>query len=184
MDAGTDIGAPSGRIIGAIGIGVTAFRRCTGIYLAKTWQTSNSRRAGASFALDDADRQHRGSKGQLRLPCRLPVIGASNELLCAISCGDQHRAIGSRGAEPGFGRGNGRRLGLAETHIEAFLLDDMQARLTKVAAEQATARSRARRERDATASLLRTAWARMKPADDGHGGHLRGSTRATLVAFD
>ena len=30
-------------------------------------------------------------------------------------------AIGSRGAEPGFGRGNGRRLGLAETHIQPHL---------------------------------------------------------------
>ena len=38
-DAGTDIGAPAGRIIGAIGIGVIASRRCTGIYLAKTWPT-------------------------------------------------------------------------------------------------------------------------------------------------
>jgi hypothetical protein len=37
--------------------------------------------------LDDADRQLRGSKGQLRLPCRLPVIRASNELLCAIDHG-------------------------------------------------------------------------------------------------
>jgi hypothetical protein len=26
-------------------------------------------------------------------------------------------AIGGRGTEPGFGRGNSRRLGLAETHI-------------------------------------------------------------------
>jgi hypothetical protein len=39
---------------------------------------------------------------------------------------------------------------------EAFLRDDMQARLTKVAAEQAAARSRARRERDAAA--WKTAW--------------------------
>jgi hypothetical protein len=30
-------------------------------------------------------------------------------------------AIGGRGAEPGFGRGNGRRLGLAETHVQPRL---------------------------------------------------------------
>ncbi|HZC96838.1 MAG TPA: hypothetical protein VE267_12045, partial [Bradyrhizobium sp.] len=30
-------------------------------------------------------------------------------------------AIRSRGAEPGFGRGNGRRLGLAETHVKPHL---------------------------------------------------------------
>src|SRR5215813_1085047 len=30
-------------------------------------------------------------------------------------------AIGGRGAEPGFGRGNGRRLGLAETHVQPHL---------------------------------------------------------------
>jgi hypothetical protein len=30
-------------------------------------------------------------------------------------------AIGGGGAEPGFGRGNGRRLGLAETHIQPHL---------------------------------------------------------------
>jgi hypothetical protein len=39
-DAGTDISAPAGRTSGAIGIGAIAFRRCTGIYLAKTWRTS------------------------------------------------------------------------------------------------------------------------------------------------
>ena len=31
--------APSGGISGAAGIGAIAFRRCTGIYLAKTWRT-------------------------------------------------------------------------------------------------------------------------------------------------
>src|SRR5438477_4758134 len=30
-------------------------------------------------------------------------------------------AIGGRGAEPGFGRGNGRRLGLAETHVQPYM---------------------------------------------------------------
>ena len=30
-------------------------------------------------------------------------------------------AIGGGGAEPGFGRGNGRRLGLAETHVQPHL---------------------------------------------------------------
>ena len=39
---------------------------------------------------------------------------------------------------------------------EAFLRDDVQVRLAKVAAEQAAARSRDRREREAAASLLRT----------------------------
>jgi len=39
---------------------------------------------------------------------------------------------------------------------EAFLRDDVQVRLAKVAAEQATARSRGRREGEAAASLLRT----------------------------
>ncbi|MES3100588.1 hypothetical protein [Sphingomonas faeni] len=39
---------------------------------------------------------------------------------------------------------------------EAFLRDDVQVRLAKVAAEQAVARSRGRREREAAASLLRT----------------------------
>jgi hypothetical protein len=37
--AGTGIGAPNGRISGTAGIGAIAFRRRTGIYLAKTWQT-------------------------------------------------------------------------------------------------------------------------------------------------
>lgn len=39
---------------------------------------------------------------------------------------------------------------------EAFLRDDIQVRLTKVAAERATKRSRTRREREAAASLLRS----------------------------
>jgi hypothetical protein len=39
---------------------------------------------------------------------------------------------------------------------EAFLRDDVQVRLAKVAAEQAATRSRARRGREAAASLLRT----------------------------
>lgn len=39
---------------------------------------------------------------------------------------------------------------------EAFLRDDVQIRLAKVAAEQAAARSRGRREREAAASLLRS----------------------------
>jgi len=39
---------------------------------------------------------------------------------------------------------------------EAFLRGDVQARLAKVAAEQAAARSRGRREREAASSLLRT----------------------------
>jgi hypothetical protein len=38
-DAGTDIGAPAGKIIGATGIGAIAFLRRGGIYLAKTWRT-------------------------------------------------------------------------------------------------------------------------------------------------
>ncbi len=38
-DAGTDIGAAAGKIIGDTGIGAIAFRRPGGIYLAKTWRT-------------------------------------------------------------------------------------------------------------------------------------------------
>lgn len=48
---------------------------------------------------------------------------------------------------------------------EAFLRDDIQVRLAKVAAEQAAARSRGRREREAAASLLRTLQSRGDPLD-------------------
>ena len=48
---------------------------------------------------------------------------------------------------------------------EAFLRDDVQARLAKVAAEQAAARSRGRREREAAASLLRTLRSRRDALD-------------------
>lgn len=48
---------------------------------------------------------------------------------------------------------------------EAFLRDDVQVRLAKVAAEQAAARSRARREREAAAGLLRTLRADGEPLD-------------------
>lgn len=48
---------------------------------------------------------------------------------------------------------------------EAFLRDDLQARLAKVAAEQAAARSRQRRQREAAASLLRRLRADGNPID-------------------
>lgn len=48
---------------------------------------------------------------------------------------------------------------------EAFLRDDVQVRLAKVAAAQAAARSRGRREREAAASLLRTLQSRGDPLD-------------------
>jgi hypothetical protein len=47
----------------------------------------------------------------------------------------------------------------------AFLQEDMQKRLAKVAAEQAAARSRARREREAATSLLRALRSRGQPLD-------------------
>lgn len=67
---------------------------------------------------------------------------------------------------------------------EAFLRDDIQVRLAKVAAEQAAARSRGRREREAAASLLRTLRGRGDPLDpDLKRGLERGDAAALAVGF-
>jgi hypothetical protein len=67
---------------------------------------------------------------------------------------------------------------------EAFLRDDVQVRLAKVAAEQATARSRDRREREAAASLLRTLRSRGDPlSPDLERGLERGDATALADGF-
>lgn len=67
---------------------------------------------------------------------------------------------------------------------EAFLRDDLQVRLAKVAAEQGAARSRGRREREAAASLLRTLRDRGDPLDpDLERGLERGDPAALAEGF-
>ena len=62
---------------------------------------------------------------------------------------------------------------------EAFLRDDVQVRLAKVAVEQAAARSRGRREREAAASLLRALRSSGETLDsDLEGGLERGDASA------
>jgi hypothetical protein len=68
---------------------------------------------------------------------------------------------------------------------EEFLRNDMQARLTKVATEQAAARSRARRERDAAASLLRTLRASGRPLEHNLEAGLEcGDSQAIKAGFE
>lgn len=67
---------------------------------------------------------------------------------------------------------------------EAFLRDDVQVRLAKVAAEQAAAWSRGRREREAAASLLRTLRSGGEPLDpDLMRGLERGDANALADGF-
>lgn len=67
---------------------------------------------------------------------------------------------------------------------EAFLRDDVQVRLAKVAAEQAAARSRGRRQREAAASLLRTLRAGGDALDPGLEHRLeRGEADALAEGF-
>lgn len=67
---------------------------------------------------------------------------------------------------------------------EAFLRDDVQVRLAKVAAEQAAARSRDRREREAAATLLRTLRSRGAAlAPDLERGLERGDAAALAEGF-
>jgi hypothetical protein len=67
---------------------------------------------------------------------------------------------------------------------EAFLRDDIQMRLAKVAAGQAAARSRGRREREAAASLLRTLRGRGDPlARDLERGLEQGDAAALANGF-
>jgi hypothetical protein len=67
---------------------------------------------------------------------------------------------------------------------ETFLRDDIQVRLSKVAAEQTAARSRGRREREAAASLLRTLRAKGDPLEEGlERGLERGDAAALADGF-
>jgi hypothetical protein len=78
--------------------------------------------------------------------------------------------IGGGGAEPGFGRGNGRRLGLAETHIQPHLA------VGDVAAGQAAVPHRG----EEPASYRPTATARKHdPLRGPAGRQIRNSGRAT-----
>jgi len=72
-------------------------------------QASDALEEGYYFAVPDRGQRVRPPP----VPRRLPLRGQSWILLDAIGAG---------GAEPGFGRGDNRRLGLAQTHVQPHLL--------------------------------------------------------------